>query len=831
MDILDYIDKMQIMYGDKEPSSMVQEPRSNYSNGLSVDPIADSDLKIGQALGAYRRYRKRSGRRLKKDPVINFDKFFELYAEENFSEGGSAGQLVQPSDDGSRPGYNGRGGARPNTGGDRSEFIDYEARIKNPDKKKLDIAEKVHGNKPEYKGLKGFELWKKLKNFQRSNIIQESTTGKPSFKPKKNQLGKNDFIKLVSDNKGKTYNEFVEIIKKYKTKDGQPFTKQIIADRLRAYKLSGSFKREEAQGLDKTKKAAAEKKRKLNLKEVDRTKAKGVGNFQYHHVRQIAGGVPLTTDDVLIINKRVNAQIGGATNKTLNRISEAIRKNNKLALEAMNAKNEGLALEYMKRSDNLNAQAEKIVNSAIDKLPKKYKGYVGFNQFTLPRNEYGFPISNESMIIKKIGGMPVTKNAIDLTTLNLEQEAEFRKIVREQAEAGKTGPIKLTSKKANLLSQFCNRKKFQLAGSVQGLTCSMEEIQTNMKKQINEAAKVSKDGKIPKKFGKLRGFAKMFFGDIAIPLEYMFMAPDLAAGDVEGALRSSTAGLFGAGKVDLEKLPPGEGKKYIKHVNALTNFLNNYQSKLMAENRLEKLEIGDEGQTESTDQLAQAEKNMADIIKNYQSFGYTYAPGEKGLLEGKVAAQKLIRDKVTSDFDKKIDKGASTEFFKDSNKELLKENLRSLGGDPYKVTPINNLENYIKNKGEATAGNTNILFNRLPYTLEQAEAYGVPQIFDTYAGGFAGVETPGSMEDGQVDMGTKSVMDAYSSLPINMASQLAALEKKQFEEGMIKKDLQQRLAGGGIAGLSGGDPEGAMTKSMNPDSQGLRSLIKNGRKL
>jgi len=387
------------------------------------------------------------------------------------------------------------------------------------------------------------------------------------------------------------------------------------------------------------------------------------------------------------------------------------------------------------------------------------------------------------------------------------------------------------SSKANLLSQFCNRKKLQSAGSVQGLTCSMEEIQTNMKKQINEAAKVSKDGKIPKKFGKLRGFAKMFFGDIAIPLEYMFMAPDLAAGDVEGALRSSTTGLFGAGKIDLAKLPPGEGKKYIRHTNAITNFLKNYQSKLMAEEQLKNLKPGDEEQFVASDQLAQAEKNMADIVTNYRAFGYNYAPEEKGLLEGKVAAQKLIRDKVTSDFDKKIDKGASTEFFKDSNKELLKENLRSLGGDPYKVTPINNLEDYIKNKGEATAGNTNILFNRLPYTLEQAEAYGVPQIFDTYAGGYAGVETPGSMEDGQVDMGTKNVRDAYSSLPINMASQLAALEKKEFEEGMLKRRLEQELfAGGGIAGLSGSDKSGRPPES-GPASQGLRSLYKNGRKL
>jgi len=356
----------------------------------------------------------------------------------------------------------------------------------------------------------------------------------------------------------------------------------------------------------------------------------------------------------------------------------------------------------------------------------------------------------------------------------------FRTVGSEANIFTKTGDIKSTyskpinEKKANILSAFCNskRKGLKLAGSVDGLTCSMEEIQTNMKKQINEAAKVSKDGKIPKKFGKLTGLAKTFFGDVAIPLEYMFMAPDLVAGDIEG-------------------------------------------------------------QDIFANQLARAEKNMADIIKDYQSFGYTYEPGEKGFSEGKVAAQKLIRDKVTSDFDKKIDKAASTEFFKDSNKDLLKDNLRSLGGDPFTVTPINNLENYIKNKGEATAGNTNIFFNRLPYTLDQAEAFGVGDIFDTYAGGYAGVETPGSMEDGQVDMGTKDVRDAYSSLPIDLASQLAALEKKEFEEGMLKKELNlgTGFAGGGIAGLSGGDPKGAMTRSMNPDSQGLQGLFNRVKKI
>ena len=38
---------------------------------------------------------------------MSFKKFFELFATENFATGGSAGQLVQPNNDGSRPGYAG----------------------------------------------------------------------------------------------------------------------------------------------------------------------------------------------------------------------------------------------------------------------------------------------------------------------------------------------------------------------------------------------------------------------------------------------------------------------------------------------------------------------------------------------------------------------------------------------------------------------------------------------------------------------------------------------------------------------------------------------------
>ena len=84
---------------NKEPRSVDSEPRSNYADGLKVDPVADSAKKISQVLGAYKRYR-----RGEKNPVINFSKFFEMWARENFADG----QLVRNTVDGSRPGYMGK---------------------------------------------------------------------------------------------------------------------------------------------------------------------------------------------------------------------------------------------------------------------------------------------------------------------------------------------------------------------------------------------------------------------------------------------------------------------------------------------------------------------------------------------------------------------------------------------------------------------------------------------------------------------------------------------------------------------------------------------------
>ena len=206
---------------------------------------------------------------------------------------------------------------------------------------------------------------------------------------------------------------------------------------------------------------------------------------------------------------------------------------------------------------------------------------------------------------------------------------------------------------------------------------------------------------------------------------------------------------------------------------------------------------------------------MEDIKKNYQEYGYTYKTGDTPI-QGKVAAQQYIRDKVKSDFEKKIDRQGVTEFFKDSNQELLKENLRNLGGRPKKVTPITDLESYMRNKGEEMAGNTNIMFNVKPYVLEEAEALGVPGIFDDYALG-AGVEGPGR----------KSLQDAYTEIPLEYANQLAALEKKQLKEGLLEKRLTG-FAGGGIASIR---RPNAIPPESGPTPQGLPSMYNRVKKI
>ena len=113
MNPLEFINQIKDMYNDQDPRSMAQGPRNMYQDGQLVTPSVDGARpgyrgdKTQEVLKAYKEYKKSHYRSRHKYPIIPFTKFFEMYAKENFADGGSAGQLVTPSVDGSRPGYRG----------------------------------------------------------------------------------------------------------------------------------------------------------------------------------------------------------------------------------------------------------------------------------------------------------------------------------------------------------------------------------------------------------------------------------------------------------------------------------------------------------------------------------------------------------------------------------------------------------------------------------------------------------------------------------------------------------------------------------------------------
>jgi hypothetical protein len=62
---------------------------------------------------------------------------------------------------------------------------------------------------------------------------------------------------------------------------------------------------------------------------------------------------------------------------------------------------------------------------------------------------------------------------------------------------------------------------------------------------------------------------------------------------------------------------------------------------------------------------------------------------------------------------------------------------------------------------------------------------------------------------------------------VDFGKQMSDYDKMNY----FADNFRTEKAGGGIAGLSGGDPKGAMTTSMNPDSQGLQGLFNRVKKV
>ena len=271
-----------------------------------------------------------------------------------------------------------------------------------------------------------------------------------------------------------------------------------------------------------------------------------------------------------------------------------------------------------------------------------------------------------------------------------------------------------------------------------------------------EQAKALQGNKISKakfgKFGKAARTAGWFLGPIDIPIELAFALPHMLAGDKEAAKRATTLGLFGWGESKMDEVKAGspESYKYAKHMKDNEDYVDAYFSALDASENLDKLKnLPEHAQKERkfiyNDQFSKAQEKMASIQEGYVGYDDVWEEAK-----GKSTLQDYLREDVK----KKADAGLTITdipFLGDYNMAPYK------GGDP-----ITNLKQYLEQKGER------YWKSGLEHAAEEA---GVADLYDTFMQG----------------ADNKDPRDLYSELPLEYASELAALEKQEMLEGLKRK--------------------------------------------
>ena len=269
-------------------------------------------------------------------------------------------------------------------------------------------------------------------------------------------------------------------------------------------------------------------------------------------------------------------------------------------------------------------------------------------------------------------------------------------------------------------------------------------------------------------------------------------------GDVEAAKRATTFGLTGWGKVDLDNVDNPEARKYLKHRRDTEDWINNWEKHYHYSEKLKNLpaNASDAYRKQTEGAVEKFAGNMKSIQDNYEGYDrsgsenedWAYNPEE---MVGKRAAQNWIDTKVETDLDKQLAKTHGLHgdpFLLDLASpyaDVEKEKLRASPKD---------LESFIKTKGQDFWGDPEGWWFYRPLKQEEAEAHGVGNIYDDYYMGAS---------EG------KDIRDSYSSIPLDYASQLGALEAKETREG-LKRARYNPLSemyynkGGRVSYLDGG---------------------------
>ena len=251
----------------------------------------------------------------------------------------------------------------------------------------------------------------------------------------------------------KIKNEYIELLEnKYKNPKGTSYTNKSFYEKfMKPFKVGhvSDVERINTVLVPKLKlkfpkiiPSARMEKRSKRLDKTVGQKAKylrGTDAFPFHHIMPIGGEAQLTTNDVAVISKKMNSKLSPYNTK-LNDIADAISNN---ISKAFATKSEGGSLEFMKRIDELNDQAEKLVAKATKELPKKFQPYIGFTKLTPRTDEYGFPL-DDRLIEERVGA--VREKGIPLRDLTSDQLSKLKNSIKSLSEKEKIGYCSLLSR-------------------------------------------------------------------------------------------------------------------------------------------------------------------------------------------------------------------------------------------------------------------------------------------------------------------------------------------------------------------------------------------------
>ena len=161
----------------------------------------------------------------------------------------------------------------------------------------------------------------------------------------------------------------------------------------------------------------ARDKRKTRIATTAPLAATGTRKFAFHHIMPIGGEVPLTTNDIAVINQKMNGALSGF-NRELNSIADGIT----------NAYNK--QPPDLKKVDQLNKAGESIVRKATKELPKEYRQLIGFNKLQPIFDEYGTVIN---LSPERVGGVNQKTPGIKLENLTKQEATELKNQIKTDA--------------------------------------------------------------------------------------------------------------------------------------------------------------------------------------------------------------------------------------------------------------------------------------------------------------------------------------------------------------------------------------------------------------